>query len=907
MISPRAQFNLKVAREYYRQHLATNDYYSQKKTMAGEWLGEGALRLNLAGSVQEAAFLALCEGNHPETGERLTQRRNSMRRENGVWKANRRVFYDWTISPPKSVSIAALLADPRIIEAHSRAVRTACKELEAFAGTRVRLQGKREERETANLVAACFRHETSRELDPHLHTHCVIFNATFDSVENRWKALETHGMLKAQKFAASIYDHELCRELRAFGYQLRVSARSFEIEGVTVEMTQKFSKRSRQIADETARRIAREGFHGNAAEIRDQVAHNKRRRKIKEATADRLRTSWLGQLNPEQRTALDKLCKGGPGHPQPKVDLAALLSWGERHVFERKSIAPRHELIAAALVRGRGQEFSLGAVRAMLEKMPMVVTVDEGMVTSKELVELESSLVAIARKSLRTEGAANTSFRPDPSLSDEQRRAVDRILGSYAFITLFRGPAGSGKSRTLQEIKRGLVEANRPVIVLAPQRQQVIDLESDGMPAETLAKFLATGEVPPRGVILLDEASQVGIRDLHRLAIIAREKGARLILSGDTRQHGAVAASDALVLLERYAGLPVAKLKSIRRQDPRLAANADERKAIASYRSAVKLASRGKPTGAFDRLDALGWIHENRAADGRALLASHFLAATENNERALVVAQTWNEVDAANLAIREVLRRSGRIGAGVEVIAFRAADLTAAQKQDAGTYAVGSKVFFLRRYSRYMRGDVCTVAAAPAHGLTLLREGRKATLAYRYAECLAILKERPMELAPGDRLQLRWNGLSLDGKTLVNGELVTVREIHADGRIRIESDRGIGKTLGPNHRLFNYGYACTSYASQGKTVDTVLFADAGSRPATNQKQWFVTISRARKRALIFTPDKFALRAAIASEGHRPLASESVKDGRSIGGFHQVGKQAGTGLASNQGHAQRHRI
>jgi hypothetical protein len=46
--------------------------------------------------------------------------------------------------------------------------------LEAFAGTRVRLQGKREERVTANLVTACFRHETSRELDPHLHTHCVI-------------------------------------------------------------------------------------------------------------------------------------------------------------------------------------------------------------------------------------------------------------------------------------------------------------------------------------------------------------------------------------------------------------------------------------------------------------------------------------------------------------------------------------------------------------------------------------------------------------------------------------------------------------------------------------------------------------------------------------------------------------
>lgn len=81
-------------------------------------------------------------------------------------------------------------------------------------------------------------------------------------------------------------------------------------------------------------------------------------------------------------------------------------------------------------------------------------------------------------------------------------------------------------------------------------------------------------------------------------------------------------------------------------------------------------------------------------------------------------------------------------------------------------------------------------------------------------------------------------------------------------------------------------YACTSYASQGKTVDTVLFSDAGSKPATNQKQWFVTISR----ALIFTPDKSALRAAIASEGHRTLATEARKDGQSVGRFHNAPAQ-----------------
>jgi len=95
---------------------------------------------------------------------------------------------------------------------------------------------------------------------------------------------------------------------------------------------------------------------------------------------------------------------------------------------------------------------------------------------------------------------------------------------------------------------------------------------------------------------------------------MTREAGAWLILSGDTQQHGAVAASDALVLLERYAGLPVAKLKTIRRQDPKLAQTAKEKRAVAAYRSAVKLASQGRAVAAFDALDPAGVCAEELAS-----------------------------------------------------------------------------------------------------------------------------------------------------------------------------------------------------------------------------------------------------------------------------------------------------
>src|SRR5258708_227797 len=176
MLTAKPQLNLKNAREYFREHLSTGEYYAQGQKVTGEWFGQGAEKLGLQSQVKEADFLALCEGLNPITGEKLTARRNSRRQENGKSVANRRVFYDFTLSPPKSVSVVALMQDDRISEVHERAVREALGELEQRAEAQVRKSGQHGERPTGNVIAATFRHDTSRELDPHLHTHCLVFN-----------------------------------------------------------------------------------------------------------------------------------------------------------------------------------------------------------------------------------------------------------------------------------------------------------------------------------------------------------------------------------------------------------------------------------------------------------------------------------------------------------------------------------------------------------------------------------------------------------------------------------------------------------------------------------------------------------------------------------------------------------
>ena len=55
-------------------------------------------------------------------------------------------------------------------------------------------------------------------------------------------------------------------------------------------------------------------------------------------------------------------------------------------------------------------------------------------------------------------------------------------------------------------------------------------------------------------MIVVDEAGQIGGRQMLALLRLAKERNARVVLSGDTRQHGAVEASDALLAIERHAG-----------------------------------------------------------------------------------------------------------------------------------------------------------------------------------------------------------------------------------------------------------------------------------------------------------------------------------------------------------------
>ena len=879
MVTAKTQYNLRNAREYFEEHLCVGDYYDERQRVAGEWVGVGAERLGLSGKVRADDFLRLCENQQPGTGEKLTQRLNTTRTEGDENAANRRIFYDFTFSPPKSVSLVGFLGDDeRIFEAHARAVQVALKHFEAFAATRVRVGGAHSERLTGNFVAAKFTHDTSRALDPHLHTHCIVFNATFDAVENRWKALENYELLRARKFAENIYYHEFARDLKAFGYQIRNRPRGdFEIEGVSDELCQRFSKRDAEIDAALAKLLAENPELGgaNIAELRAQLATEKRTRKQKDLSRDELRTIWDAQLSQAERADLRQLPK--PQNPAAKqeqqVTVAEAVQWAEEHLFDRNSVVLECQVWQEALGRARGGNFPVSELKEFTRRRGYLRDDSRpGEVTLRDVLLHEWEIVQTVKEGVAAWHPLVASPRPaNPMLDHEQREALDGLLSSTDSIAVFRGGAGTGKSYVLRELVDQVQQAGRRVVVLAPQRQQVVDLEKAGLPSpSTVAGFLLKRELAEHAVVVVDEAGQIGGRQMLDLLRLVLKKNARVVLSGDTRQHGAVEGSDALLAIERYSGVEPVELHKIRRQDPALGHTANERTSIREYRKVVESAAAGKMGESFERLDKLGAVVACGLGEQADKLADEYVRLAEQNASAVVVSQTWAEVHRVNSRVRDALKAKGLLGPNdTTVQVLDKLDLTNAQKRDERFYPKEAVVVFNQKIREAEPGAKGKLAGIVKLGVLVEVGGKYVTVSNKMLDRITVCQPRECSVAAGDRLHLKANRKLASKGRVTNGELVTVKSVRADGGIELSD----GRLLDSSFREFLPGYAVTSYGSQGKTVDYVLFSDSTVKAATNAQQWYVTISRGRRGIRIFTPDKEQLRENVARSGHRPLAME----------------------------------
>ncbi len=866
--------------------------------------------LGLEDAVDADQFEALRNNQNPITGERLTPRTKETRQptvreaEDAFRKKfgrngsalevanfrlamkplpNRVAFYDYQCSAQKSVSIMAIVGgDERLREAHERATKKAFAELEGFASRQKNTAVQRAWEMTGNLCAAAFTHDASRALDPQLHTHFVIANATY-SCSGQWYALEECHMYKAVRYAGKVYQNELAREVKALGYNIREvrdgkrQVTGFEIEGVSDEVCTRFAKRRAEIEREMEKFERKHGRVPSSAEIA-QITRETRGAKLAEITTPEVRAGQRAQLLPEEwkqlqdvRIAALKRVKQGAQSVTEGLEQQALQA-AVAHLFERRSVAAAHEILAETLNQALGSVDLPQIQRAVANEQANLVRLtardDTPLLAeccTRYGLELERWSVAFVNATRNRCGPLNEDFFAAPNLSPEQREAVCAILSTRDQVFSFRGIVGAGKTTTLREVHRGLRGRGHRAVYIAPTAAAAKVLQTEGFAdATTVEDFLqnvARQENLNGAVIVCDEAGLKSNRQGAALLHLAQQRGLRVLLVGDVRQHVSVEAGDFLRVLETHSQLGRCEVAQIRRQE-----------AAPHYRAAVERMADGDARGGMAALDALGWLHEggaeyvNRAAADYLRLTQ---AGTEL-ERALLVAPTWAENHRLTEVIRAGLKASGQLAQiGNEFTVHDSLQWTTQQKRRAANYQAGHLIIFNRQTGIWKAGDFVEVRRVTAKGEILLwANGVEHQLSLRAAEHFDVGRPRLVEVAAGDKLLVRANQKRFG---LINGQVLTVDRIETDGAILTKE----GVRLPSSFRRWCHGYVVTSHKAQGRTCEHVIVV----AERLDAKSAYVACSRGKFSCTVHTPEKRRLLDGLP-EGSRRAAldvlAESVK-------------------------------
>jgi len=234
----------------------------------------------------------------------------------------------------------------------------------------------------------------------------------------------------------------------------------------------------------------------------------------------------------------------------------------------------------------------------------------------------------------------------------------------------------------------------------------------------------------------------------------------------------------------------------------------------------------------------------------------------------LVVCATHEEIERVTDAIRRRRRAIGALGQDIQLTRHVSLNWTTAQKGDARNFRPGQILGFHRAIKGIARNEALEVIRVEGERIILRhKSGGEQAVTSRHAKSFDVLEQHPIEVAVSDRLLLMANRRE-QGFHATNGEIVTVGQVDAAGRIRLED----GRTLPAGYRQFAHGYAVTAHRSQGKSVDSVIISADGMQ----KELFYVAASRGRERVEVITSDRERLRQTVARSTARKSASELAR-------------------------------
>ncbi|KPF84186.1 hypothetical protein IP70_16735 [alpha proteobacterium AAP38] len=536
---------------------------------ASTWYGAGAAAAGLSGPVDQDMFRAVLEGRVPG-GPQLGR---TVKGPDGAMERLHVPGIDLTFSAPKSVSVLALVkGDRAVLEAHDEAVASALAYLEKnVLETRKSVDGVMEVTTGQDMVAALFREEASRNLEPQLHTHAVVANMVRDA-DGSWRSLHNPSIYSNKMLVGQIYRSHLAKSLTALGYGVERTSDDglFEVAGVPKELCETFSTRRQEIK-------AQLKAWGRADATAAANAAVATRRAKQSVGLDRLMEAWqiitkkLGYEQDQLGRTQDRGAETvATVTPIPTIDTKAptLLSkvtaamtalvarwraalgasaelstsdplalaagirrdtamdavlYGLADLSERSSVFSLSNLKAAVLSSGLGK-FSLHdidqAVATLTEKNVILPAVHPemakaGMVTTGAALETEQETLRLiddgrGAVSPLASSEGSSSILDNAGISGEARTAALVITGSRDRFVGLQGWAGTGKTTLFQAVQAVADGHGKQVLALAPQTSMVRRLEEDGFDARTVASFLTKF-----GGVVRGRYTEAGLREMR--------------------------------------------------------------------------------------------------------------------------------------------------------------------------------------------------------------------------------------------------------------------------------------------------------------------------------------------------------------------------------------------------------
>jgi conjugative relaxase-like TrwC/TraI family protein len=645
--------------DYYVRAVAygVEDYYPESGEVPGRWVGAASSRLGLSGEVDGDDFRSVLSGVDPSSGERL---RRANGRVNGL---------DFTFSAPKSVSIVWALGggelSDAVVDAHEHAVDAALEYLEREAVRSRRGRNGTEVLDGDGLVAAAFRHRTSRAGDPQLHTHVVIANTTRCGDDGVWRTLDGRHLYAHAQVAGYLYQAELRRALRErLGVEWGpVTKGCADLLASPQVLLEEFSRRRHQI-DHAAHDAG-----DTSIRARRRFAVTTRTAKDHDVDGETLTVDWQQRaaLHGVDQAVVEGWCRPprAPTHRPHTAEtglthdrLAEILT-EHQTTFDRRDVLRQlaHHAQQGASVtelEERAEQFLAGP-----QLVPVGLALTCVRYTTDELIAVEEHLIATA-EARRDDGVAMchqvaATLDAHPSLSAEQHTMVDTITTDGAGVSVVVGAAGTGKTFALAAARQAWLAENYRVFGCALAARAAAELQvATGIPSSSLDLLLDSLDRPHspglerRSVVVVDEAAMVGTRKLARLLDHAHAAHAKVVLVGDHHQLPEIKAGGAFAALAHR--LDALELADNRRQhDPIERATSTALRHSDTNRALALLAGHGR-------------LHQHRGRDETGeQIVSDWLDAILDGRDAIMLTATRADAADLNQRARRLLRAEGAI------------------------------------------------------------------------------------------------------------------------------------------------------------------------------------------------------------------------------------------------------